>query len=675
MGIVDEDIVRVRETTDIVALISQYVALRKVGQRWSGLCPFHNEKSPSFSVDATSGLYHCFGCKASGDAITFVREMEQTDFVGAIELLAARAGYTLRYTDQYEGESRKRVARLHDELERAAEWYHERLRTSPDAAAARSYLRGRGFSVEEVTHFRIGWAPDAWDQLVRALKIGEKDAVGSGLGFVNRAGRLQDFFRARILFPIMDDRSRDIGFGGRKLPDAEGAKYQNSRDNDVYHKSRALYGLNWAKAQAVQNNEMVVCEGYTDVIGFNRAGIERAVATCGTALTEDHVKLIRRFADRLVLAYDADEAGQSAADRVYGWEKTHDIEVAVVELPDGTDPDELASTDPNALREAVAHARPFLQFRVDRVLSKANLITAEGRSKAAEQALVVVAEHPDAFVRDQYVMQVADVCRVDIDLVRQKLREMADPRRRAAAARSSTRAGSGGSDSSRSARGSRSAGAAGSYDDGDPGPTEPGLVDDPDGGGHSFGRGGRAVSGQRNEPFAGAHGPGGARNPGPSGGTRGVRARGADTRNAVELEALNLLIARPEEISPFLSSDLFTDPLIREAYDLVSASPDLATARDQASSEIASLLARLAVEPTEAAWLDVVVRLATELGRVVMADLEAQARSSSDPLSFVESMTWLKLNLDALRASKVEVEKLEDLLDWLGDRRRESDRG
>ena len=395
MGIVDEDIVRVRESTDIVALISQYVPLRRLGQRWTGLCPFHNEKTPSFSVDATSGLYHCFGCKASGDAITFVREKEQTDFVGAIEFLANRVGITLRYTDANEGESRKRQAKLYGELERAADWYHERLKSSADAAAARKYLRSRGFTKEEVEHFKVGWAPDDWDQLMRHLRISEADAVASGLGFVNRAGRMQDFFRARILFPILDDRSRVIGFGGRKLPDAEGAKYKNSRDNDVYHKSRALYGLNWAKTQAVERNEMIVCEGYTDVIGFNRADITRAVATCGTALTEDHVKLIKRFANRLVLAYDADEAGQSAAERVYAWERAHDIEVAVVQLPDGLDPDELASSDPDALNEAVENARPFLRFRVDRVLADSNLSSAEGRSKTAERALEVIGNIPN----------------------------------------------------------------------------------------------------------------------------------------------------------------------------------------------------------------------------------------------------------------------------------------
>jgi len=421
MGIVDEDIARVRESTDLVAVVTGYTQLRKVGQRWTGLCPFHSEKSPSFSVNAAEGLYHCFGCKASGDSITFVREMEHLDFPGAVEWLAAKAGITLRYTEKNESEGHRRQARLFELTERAADWYHDRLRTSPDAAAARRYLRSRGFDADEVAHYRIGWAPDDWDQLVRSLRAAQSDLEGAGLGFLNRRGRMQDFFRGRVLFPILDERSRVIGFGGRKLPDTDGPKYQNSRDNELYNKSKALYGINWAKADAVTHNEVVICEGYTDVIGFARAGINQAVATCGTALTEDHVKLLKRFTRRLVLAYDADEAGQSAADRVYAWEKTHEIEVSVVALPPGTDPDELARTDPAALQAAVAGARPFLAFRVDRALSAADLDGPEGRARAAESVLEVVAEHPDELVRDQYVMQLADTCRIDAARLRDRL--------------------------------------------------------------------------------------------------------------------------------------------------------------------------------------------------------------------------------------------------------------
>ncbi|MCP4436703.1 MAG: DNA primase [Actinomycetia bacterium] len=424
MGIVDEDVARVRQSTDMAALVGEYTQLRRVGQRWVGLCPFHAEKSPSFSVNATEGLYHCFGCKASGDAITFLRAIEHLDFVDAVESLAGRANIPLRYTERGGGEERKRKTRLYEVMERAVEWYHERLRTGSDAAQARAYLRHRGFTADEVGRYQVGWAPDGWDQLTRSLKLSQSDLEATGLGMLNRRNRLQDFFRARVLFPIYDEQGRPIGFGGRKLPDTDGPKYQNSRDNVLYHKSRALYGLNWAKGDVVSANEVVICEGYTDVIGFARAGIERAVATCGTALTEEHVQLLSRFTRRIVLAYDADEAGQSAAERVYEWEKTHDVGFWVVDMPGGTDPDELAREDPAALAAAVEGARPFLEFRVQRALAAADLESAEGRARGADDALGVIVEHPDSLVVDQYLMDLSDATRIEVARLRERLGEV-----------------------------------------------------------------------------------------------------------------------------------------------------------------------------------------------------------------------------------------------------------
>ncbi len=419
MGIVDEDIARVRDTTDIVQVISTYTQLRRVGRRFTGLCPFHTEKSPSFSVNSEQGLYYCFGCQAKGDAITFVREQEQLDFVGAVEWLANKAGVTLRYTDANEGEDRKRKNRLHDLLGEAVDWYHNRLMTSPDAGAARSYLRQRGYDGDIVKAYRIGYAPDGWDHLAKSMKVSDKDWIDSGLGRLNNRGGKYDFFRGRVLFPIFDAQDRAMGFGGRILPGSDDpAKYRNSADSGVYHKSRVLYGLNWAKTGVVEADEVIVCEGYTDVIGYSQAGIPRAVATCGTALTEDHVKLLSRFARRVVLSFDADAAGQNAAARFYEWEKKHSLDVAVADLPDGVDPGDLARSDPERLAAAVSDAKPFLSFRVERALDGGDISTAEGRARTAESALAMVAEHPDALVRDQYAMTIASRCRVEPDLVR-----------------------------------------------------------------------------------------------------------------------------------------------------------------------------------------------------------------------------------------------------------------
>ena len=433
MGIADDDIAKVRDATDIVAIISEHLQLKRVGRRWVGLCPFHNEKSPSFSVNQQEGFWHCFGCQKSGDAITFVREIEGLDFAPAVERLAAKAGITLTYTSANEGARRQKRARLVEAVGQAVDWYHERLLKAPDAGAARAYLRARGITGDEVRAYKIGWAPDDWDALAKGLDVNKNTFVDSGLGFSNRRNRLQDTFRARILFPIYDINNDPVGFGGRKLPDAEGPKYKNSSESSIYSKSRLLYGLNWAKEHIVRADEVIICEGYTDVMGYSRAELPRAVATCGTALTEDHVKILKRFAKRIVLSFDADAAGQAAAERFYEWEKTYDVDVRVVALPPGVDPDEMAQENPEALREAVEQAMPFLSFRVERALAAADMDTVEGRARGADAAVALVREHPNPLVRDQYLMQISERCGVDLE----QLRAVADgraSRRRAAPA-------------------------------------------------------------------------------------------------------------------------------------------------------------------------------------------------------------------------------------------------
>ncbi len=418
MGIVDEDVARVRAATDFVQVASEHLALKRVGQRWVGLCPFHAEKSASFSINANEGLYYCFGCQAKGDVITFVREVEHLDFVGAVERLAGKAGIELRYDEAREGQDRQRKSRLVEAMGRAVEWYHQRLLDGPDAAAARGYLRSRGYDGDVVRAFRMGWAPDDWDALAKALRLPDEVLKDTGLGFVNRRGNQQDSFRGRVLFPIFDAAGKPVAFGGRNMPGSDGPKYKNSPETPIYSKSRTLYALNWAKSEVVSNGEVVVCEGYTDVIGFFGAGVRRAVATCGTALADEHFRMLKNFARRIVLAYDADSAGQAAAERFYEWERRYEVDVAVIALPPGSDPGDLAREDPEGLAKAVAEAKPFLAFRLDRVLDGANLRTPEGRARAAEAAMGVIAEHPSELVRDQYLMQVADRCRIDADQLR-----------------------------------------------------------------------------------------------------------------------------------------------------------------------------------------------------------------------------------------------------------------
>jgi len=419
VGIADEDVARVRAATDFVALASEHIALRKVGRRWVGLCPFHAEKTPSFSINAEEGFFYCFGCQAGGDAITFVRDVEHLDFVESVEKLAARAGIALRYDDAASSREQRHKGQVYEALAAAVEWYHQRLLSSPDASAARGYLRKqRGYDGELVRFYKLGWAPEGWDQLVRALNFPDQVLRDAGLANLNRAGRLNDAFRGRVLFPIFEAGGKPVGLGGRLLPGGEGPKYKNTAETAVYNKSRVLYGLNWAKKAVVDLGEVVVCEGYTDVIGLHRAGVPQAVATCGTALADGHVRLLTNFARRIVLAYDADSAGQSAADRFYEWERKFEVDIAVAALPAGTDPADMAQRDPAALRDLITTARPYLAFRLERVLSRADLRSPEGRARAAAQAMAVIAEHPNELVRDQYLMEVADRCRIEPERLR-----------------------------------------------------------------------------------------------------------------------------------------------------------------------------------------------------------------------------------------------------------------
>ncbi|MFM8648945.1 MAG: DNA primase [Actinomycetota bacterium] len=424
MAIHEEDIERVRSGVSIVDVVQQYVALRKTGRNWVGLCPFHAEKSGSFNVREETARYKCFGCQAGGDVFKFVQEIEHVDFVAAVEKLASRAGITLRYTTGGEGRDRSRRKQLVLALEAAVDWYHQRLLESPDARAARDYLRSRGLAGDVARHFRIGWAPDDWDLLSRELRdrgFAPDVLHDTGLAFNNRSGRLQDSFRARVMFPIFTDTGDPVAFGGRILPGStDPAKYKNSPETKVYMKSKTLYGLNWAKNDIVAQDQVIICEGYTDVIGFHHSGVTRAVATCGTALTEEHVRILKRFANRVVLAFDADAAGQGAAEKFYEWERKYQVQVSVARFPDGKDPGDLASSDPGALAVAIDEAMPFLGFRIDRVVAGAPLRSPEDRARVAARALEVINEHPDVNVRKLYAGEVAVRIGIPVaDLARQ----------------------------------------------------------------------------------------------------------------------------------------------------------------------------------------------------------------------------------------------------------------
>jgi DNA primase len=601
MAIPDEDVARVRAATDLVALIGERTALKRVGRRFVGLCPFHAEKTGSFSVNAEEGLYYCFGCQASGDAISFVRATEGIDFVEAVERLANRAGITIRFDDERDrNENRNRRRELLAAMTAAVEFYHDRLLSHPDAGRARQYLRARGYDGEIVRKFRLGYAPAGFNELVRALRLPGEVLREAGLAYESERARLQDAFRERVMFPIFDPGGQAIAFGGRILPEAlrksarePGPKYRNSPESAIYSKRRTLYGLNWAKTDIAHAETVIVCEGYTDVIGFHIAGVPQVVATCGTALTEDHFRLLARFAKKIVLCFDADAAGQAAAARLYQWEKRHELELAVAALPVGSDPGELAQRDPTALAAAVEHAQPFLGFRVEQALDAHDLRTPEGRSRAAESALAAIAEHPNELVRDPYLVGVADRTHVDPARLRELLVEVQSrpqPDPDALSSQPSLRRGE-----------------------------EDSLIAPP---GRSAGR----APELRPELRAGR-------------------------------DALLLTLDRVDEVRQLFGEVLFVDPVQRNAYRALTESTGLVQAIAQADPEAGDLLRRLAVSevPDELDVAGTYIELVRAASEKALRELEAEGRvaeqeaRTEDVVGVLTAQAWLRTELEILR--------------------------
>lgn len=417
MGYSRDDIDKVRQATDLVEMVGAVTKVKRSGRSFMAICPFHEEKSPSLSLDPARGLYHCFGCQKGGDVFTFLAETQGLDFNEAVEELARRAGIQLE-ADPGADRRRGRRRTLHDAVRRAIEFYHQRLKTAPDAGQARAYLRGRGYDGDVVDDYRIGYAPPGWDTLVKEFRAGgisEQVMVDAGLARRGRGGRVYDYFRDRVMFPIHDVRGEPVGFGGRILG-GEGAKYLNSPDSAVYAKSRLLYGLDRARSAISRSGRAVVVEGYTDVIALHGAGVPEAIATCGTALTEDHFDLLRRFGEQVVLAFDADSAGAEAARRTseLAAPVRLDLDVRVGVMPDGGDPADLVQAGrDDDVRAALDQALPLLEFVLRREFDRIDLGEPEGKARALRRAAEFVPRITDGVVRGEYEKLVAQLTRID----------------------------------------------------------------------------------------------------------------------------------------------------------------------------------------------------------------------------------------------------------------------
>jgi DNA primase len=420
---------RVRDAVDMVHLVAEKTDLRRVGTRWTGLCPFHDERTPSFSVNAEEKLYYCFGCGEGGDAFKFVQQTEGLDFQESVELLAERSGVQVeREEDDPRAEQRRRRReRLLALLDRAAGFYAKYLRDADEAAKAREYLVSRGLSDEVIAEFRVGYSPSAWDRMLLGARQGgfsEEELMAAGLAQRGKGGGLYDRFRGRIMFPLADARGRVLGFGARQMGEDRGPKYLNTSENDLYHKGRQLFGIDVARKEAMRTGRFVVAEGYTDVLALHQAGIREAVAIMGTAMTQEQLAELAKVGDSnrrgtVFLALDADRAGREAMLRAARLAEDRGVDLRVIDMPEGTDPADLVNQGgADAFKERMDRAAPMIEFQVRRVLADADLDTPSGRDQALGEARKLISAVPErTATRDALIREAADRLDVPVEYV------------------------------------------------------------------------------------------------------------------------------------------------------------------------------------------------------------------------------------------------------------------
>lgn len=422
-----EDIDEVRARTDIREIIEGYVSLKSAGiGTFKGLCPFHDERTPSFNVRPQVGSYHCFGCGESGDVYSFVMAMEHTSFVETVERLAARIGYTLHYEggkpgDRYEAGMRRRLLDAH---KIAAEFFERNL-YSPDAQEAQRFLGARGFDPAATRKFGVGYAPRGWDHLLKHLRSqGFTDEELKATGMFSEGNRgLYDRFRGRIIWPIRTIAGETIGFGARRLfDDDQGPKYLNTPETQLYKKSQVLYGIDLAKRDMTKNKQVVIVEGYTDVMAAHLAGITTAVATCGTAFGPGHIKMVRRMitddgsGGEIIFTFDGDAAGQKAAMAAFQEDQRFVAQTFVAVAENGMDPCDLRLHKGDAaVRSLIASRRPLFEFAIDSTLAKYDLATLEGRVLAMRAIAPIIAGIKDRDLRPAYMRKVSGQLGLELD--------------------------------------------------------------------------------------------------------------------------------------------------------------------------------------------------------------------------------------------------------------------
>ena len=424
---------RVKQQADIVRVIGEYVRLKKSGQNFMGLCPFHSEKSPSFAVHPVKQIYHCFGCGVGGDVFKFVMEMEKVPFPEAIRVVAEKCGIAVPSARERSPEERKEnqqrtlLVEMHRE---AAAFFVQQLNGTPEGRAAKAYLLDRGLNSEAMAQFGIGFAPSGGDALLRLMKqkAPEKVLEVSGLFSRDQNGRLYDRFRRRVMFPIANESGKIVAFGGRALGD-DLPKYLNSPETPIYSKSNILYHLDRAKEALRQRDFAVLVEGYMDAIAVAIAGVSNVVASCGTSLTEPQVKLLNRFTRRIIVNYDPDTAGQAATERSLTILLEQGAEVRVLALPGGRDPDSFIRAEGAAAYiKLLNEAPPYVDYLISRA-RKMDMSTAEGKLRAVNFLMPYVQRIPDRILRSEWATRIAQQLRLEEPVLRESMRKAANERR------------------------------------------------------------------------------------------------------------------------------------------------------------------------------------------------------------------------------------------------------
>jgi DNA primase len=422
MSTIDE----VKQKTDIVEIIGQYTTLKKAGRNLTALCPFHSEKHPSFFVYPEQQSWHCFGaCNTGGDIFAFIMKKEGLDFGEALRMLANRVGVTLPSRGKLE-ERKEEKEEFFKANEAAALYYHNLLINSAVAAKAKSYLAKRGLTPKTIADFQLGYAPDSWDALKNYLKekgYGEETATAVGLLIKGEDGRTYDRFRGKLIIPIRDIKGRVTGFGARVLDDSL-PKYVNSPQSPTFDKSSTLYGIDRAAATIRKQDRAIIMEGYMDVIMAHQQGVNEAVASMGTAITEKQVNILKKISHNLLLALDADTAGEEAVLRTVSYENILNTEMRVIILPEGKDPDEVIREDITQWQKLVGKAAPLIDFLFEKTTDKLDLTTAHDKSRAVDKLLPIVAAINNPIRQAHYLQKLAGLVKVDMNVIKASLNRL-----------------------------------------------------------------------------------------------------------------------------------------------------------------------------------------------------------------------------------------------------------